>query len=318
MKIPHGSRGREYVDLTRPREDGTFARCRISGRKASSHADYLAHFPRCVTTTWLERVRELPLEEAALRIEYAVLSKQVAVMQACQLPGGRGVHVPVDPFDPDRLADEVERLRVERKRLLDEIHRGDRCDDAGFEVRTVGGPALPATGPQTVGEAALRAQRMDEPAAFRAARVALLLGHSAWQHWVAHEGADQSDQEAVAGVLSLWSLLDTPLPGTLGAHAVALLHELRETLQAGVVPAVEVATLPLPDTEQHVRALGALDFLRALFAAIDYLIALGSGTTVPRQPLLLAVVTDGLQACIRATGANGPGVCLARWAQAAE
>lgn len=322
MKIPPSSRGREYVDLTRPQGDGSFGRCRTDGRRrASNHEDYLAHFPRCVTTDWLARVQQLPPEEAALRIEYAVLSKQVAVMKACQLPGGRGVAVPVDPRnpdDPEGLEDEVEQLRVQRKRLLDEIHRGDRCADAGFIPGTVGGPPMTERAPRGAGEAALRVQQMGQAAAFHAARVALLLGHSAWLAWVAREGADQVDQEAVAGVLSLWSLLEAPVAGSFRPDSVELLRELRVALQQGALASAEVAALPLPDTEQHVRALAVLDFLRALFAAIDYLIALGSGSDVPRQTLLPGIVSDGLSACIRATGVHGPEACLARWAQACD
>lgn len=316
MKRPRHNRGRVYYDLTQPKDDG-FARCGRNREPAPDHAEYLAHYPRCVTSSWLKRVQDLSPAEAALRIEYAILSKQVAVMEACQLPGHPGHAVSVDPPDGD-LAEQVEELRALRNGLLKEIQNGSRCSDSDFRPATVGGPGLNVPQPGTPAEAALLLREVSGRQALDGAAAALLLGHTAWAVWVAVEGAGQHQSEAVAGILSLWSLLRSSQPDELASSTLAALRSFRAILLGETWEQIQVALLPAGNDEQSIRAIAAMHYILALVAAVDYLHAVSEpeGTPSSHRDLLGRVVREGLAACIHGSGGDfGPDACLRRWAQ---
>lgn len=303
------------MDLTNPTATGDFERCGQNRPAAADLASYLENFPRCVTADWLEQVRQLPPPEAALRIEYAVLAKQVAVMENCQLPGTPGVKIPVDPVTSYALADQVAILRARRNELLAGIRQGEQCADVHFEPATVSGPSR-FLAPNNPGEAALMLRGLDESEAMKAATAALLLGHRAWAEWASREGVLHRDREAVAGILSLWSMLDRPTPGFLHPPMRDVLHEWREALVNGTMLEAEAAVLPSPDSARVERAVAVLYYLQALTHAVAWLEQLdrGEGAGTSRNELLGRIARTGLQACIHTleTDAN-PDVCLDQW-----
>lgn len=121
------------LDLTRPEGNG-FAQC--GPRKASSYLDYVSRFPKCVAPEKLEKMLAKP--DSELRVEYAVLAKQVALMERCYGKGDAPVYVKTEPNQKLDVKKEVERLRARHEALALAIERGERCKKQTKSFTTAG------------------------------------------------------------------------------------------------------------------------------------------------------------------------------------
>lgn len=109
----------DWVDIRRPKKDGDFYPC---GRKSAdpdkykNYLSFIASYPKCLP---LKKAKTLSAKER----EYAILNKEVKMLEKRWMPGDKAVSARTKPPKKKNITAEIKKLKTKKKKLTAQIKK---------------------------------------------------------------------------------------------------------------------------------------------------------------------------------------------------